>query len=142
MICNLIFCILFDKSLFFRVQFRERVMTPPLTHMQCRERMCCVCHNKIYKGKPISISSAILVKTYGPDKAYDSNNLSYPTGLCSSCQRALYKIRSGKPDAGWAGPMPPSWSNIIPVRVSGVRNCGSKVHGTEELLLCDICTHI
>ena len=38
--------------------------------------------------------------------------------------------------------MPPSWSNIIPVRVSGVRNCGSKVRGTEKLLLCDICTHV
>ena len=117
-------------------------MTPPLSHIQCRERMCCVCHMKIGKAKPISAASELLVRTHGPDKAYDSSNPAYPTGLCASCQRALYKIRSGKPDAGWDGPMPPSWSHITPVGVSGVRRCGSKVDGSDELLLCDICTHV
>ena len=46
----------------------------------------------------MTASEEALVKDYGPCSSYDSSVNSYPTGLCASCQRALYKIKAGKPE--------------------------------------------
>ena len=83
-----------------------------------------------------------MLKMLGPNPSYSSTVASFPTGLCSNCNHALYKIKAGKPEASWGGPHPPSWTNFSADSIHGVRTCGTLLDGQEEQVLCDICKHI
>ena len=73
----------------------------------------------------MSTLSEFLVILFGPSIGYDSSVLSFPTGLCTTCQRALYKIRNQSPETLWNGPHPPAWDKFSATRIYGVRKCGS-----------------
>ena len=83
-----------------------------LSHEMCRMRMCCCCGVKLKSPKSMSARLEELVKQWGPDPGFDSQISSYPTGICSTCQRDIYKVKQGKPEAAWLGPKPPAWSDF------------------------------
>ena len=82
-----------------------------------------------------------LVKMYGPNPAYNSTVYSYPVGLCSSCRRALYKIRAGQTIKSWCGPQPPTWAKFNIEAIFGTRKCGS-LNQNGDKMECDMCKHI
>ena len=113
-----------------------------LSHEMCRMRMCCCCGVKLKSPKSMSARLEELVKQWGPDPGFDSQISSYPTGICSTCQRDIYKVKQGKPEAAWLGPKPPAWSDFSANRMHGVRKCGIILDTSEEPSMCDICTHV
>ena len=89
----------------------------------------------------MSAAAESLVKEYGPVTAYDRSLTNYPSGLCTSCHRALYKIKAKQPVKMWAGPRPPSWAGFKIDAIFGARSCGSPDQ-KGELRMCDICAHV
>ena len=86
------------------------------------------------------MSSSImkLVKEHNCCSSYDPSILSYPTGLCSTCCCALYKIRSGERMTSWGGPHPPTWTEFNIDSIFGARTCDNiDTQGVTQL--CDIC---
>ena len=104
-------------------------MSPSLSHDQCRAKMCCCCGVKLPKEQLISPKVELMVKMFGPNLSYSSTVASYPTGLCSSCNRVLYKIKVVEPEASWGGSHPPSWTNFSADGIQGVRTCGTLLEG-------------
>ena len=114
---------------------------PAFSHEECQGQLCCCCGVKLSKYKAISVTDEALVMQYGPSPSYDSSVPNYPTGLCSSCQRCLYKIRSKQPVKSWDGPQPHSWSMFNIDAIFRARTCGTPgLNG--ELRKCDICSHV
>ena len=66
-------------------------MPPSLSCDQSGAKMCCCCGVKLPKEQLISPKVELMVKMFGPNPSYSSTVASYPTGLCSSCNHALYK---------------------------------------------------
>ena len=113
----------------------------PLTHEQCRSRVCVCCGVKLKKNGLMSSSTMKVVKEHSCYPLYDPSILSYPTGLCSTCYRALYKIRSGEQMTSWGGPHPPTWTEFNINSIFGARTCGNiDTQGLTQL--CDICKHV
>ena len=117
-------------------------MPPPLTHDQCRARMCCCCGLKLKKGKIVSVKLEQMVREWGPNPGYDSPIPSYPKVICPTCERALCKVKNGKQETSWGGLHPPSWGIFHAKKIHGVRTCGSVTEPDSEPLLCDICVHV
>ena len=117
-------------------------MPPALSHDQCRARMCCCCGMKLKSEKKVSVRLEELVKQWGPDAGYDSSNSSYPTGICTTCERALRKVKTSAPEASWGGLKPPAWESFSAGRIYGVRMCGSVPDGGGDRVICDICVHV
>ena len=81
----------------------------------------------------------LLVKIHGPYPTYDRFNPCYPKALCSSCRRALYKIKAKQLPEGWRDCQPPSWKKFNVNKIFGVRKCGTfDNYGKQQK--CDICT--
>ena len=91
---------------------------------------------------PMSEASEPLVRKVCPSISYDSKVLSYPTGLCPTCQKANYVIKGGKSKTAWGGPVPPSFGKFSLGNIHEVRKCGSSVVGSPRPWLCDICLHV
>ena len=117
-------------------------MPPALSHDQCRARMCCCRGVKLKSEKKVSIRLEELVKQWGPDAGYDSSNSSYPTGICTTCERALRKVKNSALEASWGGLKPPAWESFTAGRIHGVRMCGSVPDGGGDPVICDICVHV
>ena len=64
-------------------------------HEEFRSRICCCCGSK-KNTSPIGDAGVNLVKTF-VFSGYSTEVLSYPTGLCGTCQRQLYKAKKGEP---------------------------------------------
>ena len=112
-----------------------------LSHEECRGRLCTCCGFKLSTSSVMSAAAEALVRQFGPHPAYDSSILFYPTGLCSTCQHCLYKIRAGTPVKAWGGPQPPSWAQFNIETIYGVRKCGT-TDQQGEVTMCDLCSHI
>ena len=112
-----------------------------LSHEECRGWLCTCCGFKLSTSSVMSAAAEALVQQFGPHPAYDSSILSYPTGLCSTCHRCLYKIRAGTPVKAWGGPQPPSWAQFNIDTIYGVRKCGT-TDQQEEVTMYDLCSPI
>ena len=107
-----------------------------LRHEDCRGRLCICCGSKLSTSSVMSTSEEALVKEFRPHPAYDRSILSYPTGLCSTCRRSLYKIQTEITVKAWGGPQPSSWAQFNIDSIFGVRT------PEGEVLMCDLCVHI
>ena len=97
-ILSFLYFLVYD--LYLKVLTTFRVTMPRvLSHEMCRMRMCCCCGVKLKSPKSMSARLEELVKQWGPDPGFDSQISSYPTGICSTCQRDIYKVKQGKPEA-------------------------------------------
>ena len=63
-------------------------MTPPLTHDQCRKEMCAACGAKAGKKK-VSDGLGVMIRKLA-QPGWNPDVISYPTGICESCRRALF----------------------------------------------------
>ena len=109
-----------------------------LTHDECRARLCVCCGTKQKQHSTMSAAQELLVKVHGLYTAFDRSNPRFPTALCSTCQQALYKIKSNKPPKGWGGPHPPAWDKFKVDTIFGVRK-GGLTDGQGKLTTCDLC---
>ena len=72
-------------------------MTPPLTHQQCREEMCCACGGKAGKNKVTPALGALVRKWAQP--SWSPEVMSYPCGICETCRRQLnFHEKNESPD--------------------------------------------
>ena len=72
-------------------------MTPPLTHQQCREEMCCACGGKAGKNKVTPALGALVRKWAQP--SWSPEVMSYPCGICETCRRRLnFHEKNESPD--------------------------------------------
>ena len=62
-------------------------MPPPLTHEQCRKDMCAACGGKAGKNNVSEAVGNKIRKWAQP--SWSSDVISYPTGICEPCRRAL-----------------------------------------------------
>ena len=63
-------------------------MTPPLTHDQCQKEMCAACGAKAGKKK-VSDGLGVMIRKLA-QPGWNPEVISYPTGICESCRRALF----------------------------------------------------
>ena len=138
MLCNNSILLCFYEVNFFRVIscIMPAHKKEALSHEECCGHLCCCCGKKLTVDRRMTSSEEALVKDYGPCSSYDSSVNSYPTGLCASCRRALYKIKAGKPEKSWGGNQPKNWEDFDIDSIFGVRKCGT------ENFKCDLCNHV
>ena len=112
---------------------------PSLTHEECRFCLCVCCGLKQKKSIAMTEAEELLVKIHGPYPTFDRFNPCYPTALCPSCRRALYKVKAKQLPKGWRDCQPPSWKKFNVNKIFGVRKCGTfDNYGKQQK--CDICT--
>ena len=116
-------------------------MTPALDYEECRRRLCCTCGVKLSSPSMMSAADEDLVRKYSPYPGYSREVKSSPVALCPTCQRSLYKRRSGNIPKGWGGDEPPAWSRFSLDSIYGARTCGS-LDSEGKLRMCDLCTHV
>ena len=98
---------------------------PSLTHEECRSRLCVCCGLKQKRSIAMTEAEEPLVKIPSPYPTFDRFNPCYPTALCPSCRRALYKVKAKQVPKGWRDCHPPSWKKFNANKIFGVRKCGT-----------------
>ena len=73
-------------------------MTPPLSHYECRQKVCGVCLRKAKEIRPITEECLILIKNFHYD-GYSLDDNFFPLVVCKSCSLALkaYEKNPSKP---------------------------------------------